>query len=87
MKRKLLFILSMMITNFMMAQKSALLTDFRFIVNDTQEFPNFFENEDLTTDVLNIGLELIKKNCWLMILKRINCGKLSIVSHLLSEII
>ncbi|MFT5833017.1 MAG: hypothetical protein ACI97N_000643 [Cognaticolwellia sp.] len=61
MKRKLLFILSMMITNFMMAQKSALLTDFRFIVNDTQEFPNFFENEDLTTDVLNIGLELIKE--------------------------
>lgn len=60
MKRKLLFILMMSIQNFVMAQKSALLTDFRFIVNDTQEFPNFFEDEDLTLDIYNIGLELIQ---------------------------
>lgn len=60
MKRKLLFILIMSITNFLTAQKSALLTDFRFIVNDTQEFPNFFEDEDLTLDIYNFGLELIK---------------------------
>jgi hypothetical protein len=60
MKRKLLFILMMSIANFAMAQKAALLTDFRFIVNDTQEFPNFFEDDDLTLDIYNIGLELIQ---------------------------
>ena len=53
--------LIMSIANYAIAQKSGLLTDFRFIVNDTQEFPNFFDDEDLTIDIFNIGLELTKE--------------------------
>jgi hypothetical protein len=62
MKQKLLFIFIIGITNFATAQKSALLTDFRFIVNDTQEFPNFFEDDDLAIAIFNVGLELTKEN-------------------------
>lgn len=42
-------------------QGKTLLTDFKFIVNDTQEFPNFFEDETLTEAIFNESKTLIQQ--------------------------
>ena len=42
-------------------QPKTLLTDFKFIVNDTQEFPNFFEDESLTEAIFNESKTLIQQ--------------------------
>ena len=42
-------------------QPRTLLTDFKFIVNDTQEFPNFFEDETFTESIFNESKTLIEQ--------------------------
>ncbi len=61
MKQLLLLLLLFLTAVPVFSQKKTLLTDFKFIVNDTQEFPNFFEDEDLSTDILQEGITLIKQ--------------------------
>lgn len=62
MKRFLLIFLMAFIFTPIFSQKKALLTDFKFIVNDTQEFPNFFDDEDLTAVILKNGINLIQES-------------------------
>ncbi|MFK7951198.1 MAG: hypothetical protein AB8G11_26695 [Saprospiraceae bacterium] len=62
MKRFLLSLLLFLIFTPIFSQKKALLTDFKFIVNDTQEFPNFFEDDDIKTIILEKGIDLIKES-------------------------
>lgn len=62
MKRFLLILPFAFVLSPLLSQKKALLADFKFIVNDTQEFPNFFEDEDLSTFILNNGIKLIKNS-------------------------
>lgn len=42
-------------------QVKTLLTDFKFIVNDTQEFPNFFEDETLTKTIFYESKNLLQQ--------------------------
>lgn len=63
MKRKLqltgLFFL--VITSLFAQPKKVQLTDFRFIVNDTQEFPNYFEDEAMTSRIYETALAFIRQ--------------------------
>ena len=61
MKRFLLIWVTLFIFSSLFCQKRALLTDFKFIVNDTQEFPNFFEDEDFASIILKKGIHLIQQ--------------------------
>ncbi len=63
MKRELQLISFFLLINlslFAQTQK-AQLTDFRFIVNDTQEFPNYFEDEALTKRIYEKALVYIRE--------------------------
>lgn len=62
MKRLLLILLISMVFTPTFCQKKALLSDFKFIVNDTQEFPNFFEDEELTAIIFNKAINLVKQS-------------------------
>lgn len=63
MKRNLQFIgLFLLFTTALYAQqKKVQLTDFRFIVNDTQEFPNYFEDTKLTSRIYETALAFIRQ--------------------------
>lgn len=63
MQPKILFIIIGLLSfqHIVSAQQRVLLTDFRFIVNDTQEFPNYFEDETLTKTIYEKGLDFVRK--------------------------
>jgi len=63
MKRKLQLIglFFLLITSLFAQSQKTQLTDFRFIVNDTQEFPNYFEDEELTERIYNTALDYIRQ--------------------------
>lgn len=62
MKRFLLILLIAFIISPIFGQKKALLTDFKFIVNDTQEFPNFFDDDDIKNTIFKKGIDLIQES-------------------------